>query len=141
MLSLIRNCTVGSSLQTNGEDCETICDEEREEGGEMGGSWEAEVGVRGKAAPIRGRGRLTIVSGNEVEARSFIHDKCQEMGEADRQVGGGADHLQLHGHPGHDHQSAKPHQEGLTTEEVCIEGLQIEGHHHHDGPQIEEARL
>ena len=112
---------VGSSLQMNGEDSEMTYEEEGEEGGE--------ILIREKAAPVRGRDRH-LGSGSEVEAQSF-------MGVADRQVGGEADHTQLHGH---DHRSAKPHREGLTTEEVCIEGPQIEGHRH-DGPQIGEARL
>ena len=130
---------VGSNLPMNGEDFEMICEGEREEEGGIliRGRWEAEVGVLEKEAPIRDRDRH-LGSGNEVEAQSFTHDKCQEKGVADRQAGGEVDHLP--GHPGHDHQSGRPHREGLMTEEVCIEDLRIEGHHH-DGPQIGDAHL
>ena len=95
------------------------------------------MGVLEKEAPIRGRDRL-LGSGSEVGARSFTQDKCQETGVVDRRVGGEADHL--HGHLGHDHQSGRPHREGLRIEEVCIEGLQTEGHRH-VGLQIGEGRL
>ena len=128
---------VGSSLPMSGKDYEMISEGEKEEGETLILGWEVEVGVPEKEAPTRGRDRL-LGSGSEVEARSCIHDKCQEKGGVDHQVGGEADHL--HGQPGHDHQSGRAHREDLMTGGVCIEGLPTEGRRH-VGPLTEEVLL